>query len=149
MWGRPCLKLTEGHIFFGKITKGINHKTAALQQGMISRAMKRFTEVVGKYWLNRLVLLYFLCLFGSSVWISQSLNFFLERFLSCVLRSKSVIERLQFAGIFCKNCHHLIGLCLTGLGTYLIRGDKSVFETRRRASPAAFAGPSLLPHLLI
>lgn len=39
--------------FFGKITKGINHKTAALQQGMISRAMKWFTEVVGKYWFEQ------------------------------------------------------------------------------------------------
>lgn len=151
MWGRPCLKLTEGYIFLGKITKGINHKTAALQQGMISWPMKWFTEVVEKCWLNRLVWLKFLCLFGGSVWTSQSLTFFMERFLSRVLRSKSVTERLQFAGIFFKNwnCHHLIGLCLTGLSTSLIPGDESAFETRQRASHAAFAGPSLLPHLLI
>lgn len=118
---------------------------------MISRAMKWFTEVVRKYWLNRLVWLNFLCLFGSSVWISQSLKFFLERFLSSVLRPKSGTERLPFAGIFCKNwnCHHLIGLCLTGLSASLIPGDESAFETRQRASPAAFAGPSLLPLLLI
>lgn len=89
--------------FRGKITKGINHKMAALQQGMSSQSMKWFTEVVGKYWLNRLVLLNFLCLFGSSVWISQSLKLFQKRLLSRVLRSKSVIERLEFAGIFCKN----------------------------------------------
>lgn len=131
MWGRPCLKLTEGHIFFGKITKGINQKTAAQQRGMISQSMKWFTEVVGIGWTGLFCSTSSACLEAQSE--SQSLKFFLERFLSCVLRSKSVIERLQFAGILCKNvsCHHLIGWCHTGLSTSLIPGDEPASETRQ------------------